>query len=413
LPLQTSACSVKLRQAPFIFKENETTMERPAGAINIGVIGFGARSRSVIRLLLKQDPRLQLAGVYDIDPTAVERAQAEFKPIAMKVHASLDAIVHDPDIDWIVIGCWNRHHTAAAVAALDAGKNVFCEKPLATTLADCVAVKNAVARAKGTFAFGLVLRYSPHYRRIHQCLADGRLGELISFEFNETLYPGHGGYIFGNWRRRTELAGSHILEKCCHDLDLANWMANSIPVRIASFGGKRIFTPANARLRDQAGSNADGVSIYETWPDAHRVDPFGGDADLLDHQVVIMEYANGVKATFHANCAAAIAERRFYLLGTLGSLRGDSNDGTINFKKIGHNTSLENLEIGDNPDGHGGGDTVMAAGLARTMLKGEKPAAGIDEAIKSAVVALAIDEAAESGSVVDVRKYWEQVGVGE
>jgi len=292
------------------------------------------------------------------------------------------------------------------IAGLDAGKNVFCEKPLATTLEDCIAFNNAVRRAKGMFSFGLVLRYSPHYQRMRQLLNDGRLGKLISFEFNETLRPGHGGYIFGNWRRRTEMAGSNILEKCCHDLDIANWMTGSVPVRVASFGGRRYFTPENAVLGEQMGLDENGRSIFESWPDPYRVSPFQGDTNLLDHQVVILQYANGVCATFHINCVAAFQERRFYLLGTLGTLRADSCGGEITFQSVGRDTKAEDLSLGANPDGHGGGDGVLAAGLAATMLEGRKPLAGIDEAVQSAVVALAIDQAQASGRVVDLQPYW-------
>jgi predicted dehydrogenase len=379
--------------------------------INIGVVGFGARSRSVLKRLLPQDSRLRLKGIFDIDPAAVERAKQQLELKEVHAYPSMESLVTDPEIAWVVVGTWNRNHAAPVIAALNAGKSVFCEKPLATTIEDCVAVSNAVRSAKGMFAFGLVLRYSPHYQRVRQVLSEGRLGELISFEFNETLRPGHGGYIFGNWRRRTETAGSHILEKCCHDLDIANWMTGSIPVRVASFGGKRYFTRQNAHLGDQMGLDADGRSIYEEWPDAHRVHPFLGDANLLDHQVVILEYANGICATFHANAVTSLPERRFYLLGTLGSLRADAYDGKITFEPIGRDTKSEDLSIGPNPDGHGGGDSVLAAGLAATMLEGRKPLAGIDEAVRSAVVAFAIDEAQATGKVVDLQSYWARLEI--
>ena len=250
--------------------------------------------RSVLKRLLPKIPRLAVKGVYDVDATAIEKLREAFGASNPRAYPSMESLVDDPEIDWVMIGTWNRFHAAPVIAALNAGKNVFCEKPLATTLADCVAVQNAVRRSKGIFAFGLVLRFSPHYQRIHQTLADGRIGELISFEFNETLRPGHGGYIFGNWRRRTEMAGSHILEKCCHDLDIANWMAGNVP-NCAAIGGKRIFTQENAGLGEQIGLDAEGLGSVE-WPDAHRVDPFSGDLDLMDHQVVILEYANGVAA---------------------------------------------------------------------------------------------------------------------
>ena len=65
---------------------------------------------------------------------------------------------------------------------------------------------------------------------------------MISMEFNETLGFNHGGFIMGDWRRLTENSGTHLLEKCCHDIDLVNWMLESIPVKVASFGGVNFFT---------------------------------------------------------------------------------------------------------------------------------------------------------------------------
>jgi len=53
------------------------------------------------------------------------------------------------------------------------------------------------------------------------------IGDVVSMEFNETLNFNHGGYIMGDWRRKTDLSGGHLLEKCSHDYDLVNWILNS------------------------------------------------------------------------------------------------------------------------------------------------------------------------------------------
>jgi predicted dehydrogenase len=293
-----------------------TDISEPKDVVRIGIIGCGARLRGIVKTLLEEDCRLQPKGVYDPDRDSVERARNEFHR-SLRAYETAEALIADPEIDWVMIGSWNCYHAAQAVAALDAGKNVFCEKPLATNFDDCLAVRDAVRRARGIFSFGLVLRYSPHYQRTHQVLKEGRIGELISFEFNETLKASLGGFIFGNWRRRSEFAGSLVLEKCCHDLDLANWMADSVPLRVASFGGRRYFTTRHAALETQIGLGPDGQSVFNQSFDPHRVNPFTADTDVLDHQVVILEYANNVRATFHMNAVAALPERRFMLLGTL------------------------------------------------------------------------------------------------
>ena len=216
-------------------------MSQSNSQVRIGVIGLGVRLRQVVGLLLAQDRRLRLHAICDPNPEApkLAREQLGAEP---KVYADYHELVKDPAINWVFVGSWNKDHAAHAIAALDAGKNVFCEKPLATSLDDCLAVRDAIERSGRTFCFGLVMRYSPHYQRVHELLAGGGIGKLVSFEFSEALEYFHGGFIFGNWRRRTENAGSHMLEKCCHDLDLANWMTGSLPVRVASFGGRNIYT---------------------------------------------------------------------------------------------------------------------------------------------------------------------------
>jgi Predicted dehydrogenases and related proteins len=138
------------------------------------------------------------------------------------------------------------------VAALAAGKNIFLEKPLATTLEDCLAIRSAQKKSGAQVFFGFCLRYAPHFRRVKQIVTSGDLGDILSFEFNETLFFSHGGYIVGNWRRLTKNAGPHILEKCSHDMDIANWLLGSRAVRVASFGGRNFFTPKYKHIQERS-----------------------------------------------------------------------------------------------------------------------------------------------------------------
>ncbi len=231
--------------------------------VNIGLIGCGARLTGVVQGLLKQDSghRIRVFSAYDPDPVS-QKAMRELFGNEFRMAASEEELVSDPLVDWVMIGSWNCHHARQAVLALKAGKNVFCEKPLAMTLEDCLAIQDAVRRSDKTFAFGLVLRYSPHYKKIAELVQSGAIGQVISFEFNETLNFNHGGYIFGNWRRERRNSGTHLLEKCCHDIDLANWIVGSLPVRVASFGGRDFFIPAQAAHRERIGPNENGVEAY-------------------------------------------------------------------------------------------------------------------------------------------------------
>ncbi len=272
-------------------------------------------------------------------------------------------------------------------------------------------MKRAVQDTGRTLRFGLVLRYSPHYRKIRDIVASGRIGKLISLEFNETLHFDHGGYIFGNWRRDRSVAGTHLLEKCCHDLDVANWIVDSLPMRVASFGGNDFFHPREC-WRDRPGRAGSGFrfpGILCTWRDPHRIDPFSAGASIVDNQVAILQYASGVRATFHANCAAAFPERRFSLCGTRGAIRADVITRKIEVREIGYGKPIEVFE---NPAGsHGGGDQVLSQGLRATLLEGASPRASVDDGIRACVAAFAIDRAMEENRVVDLTDDWALAGI--
>jgi len=375
--------------------------------IGIGLIGCGGMGRSLVRRLLELDPRLQVKALLDPDPRSIEATLAELATPPV-VCEDLEAMWEVPGVDWVMIASWNCQHAEQTLAAFAAGKEVFCQKPLATNLNDALRMATAWRSSERHFGIGFTLRFSPHYRKIHELLRDGAIGDLISMEFNETLDFNHGGYIMGDWRRLEANAGSHLLEKCCHDIDLANWMTGSRAAQVASFGGRRFFLPENAAHIERIGRDPEGKAAYQTWRGLVKADPFTSDKDIVDHQVAILEYANGVCATFHTNLNAGIPERRMLLLGSEGAIRADLGTGAIDLRRIGFGTTIETVSI-PKTDGHGGGDAVLAKEIAAAMLHGKTPAVGLSEALESAVTCFAIDEAMKSSAVINLAAHWSQV----
>ncbi len=375
--------------------------------LGIGVIGCGGMGRAVLKAVLEQDERLQVAALYDPDERSV-KATVEMLPAPPAVCASHLDVVARPDVDWVMIASWNRDHCEQSVAAFEAGKHVFCQKPLALTLDECVRMKRAGEKSGRQFNIGFTLRYSPHYRKLRELIAAGRIGRIISMEFNETLHFNHGGYIHGDWRRLREYAGTHLLEKCCHDIDLANWMTGSRPRRVASFGGNDFFTPDNAHHAERVGRREkDGCLAYSGWGGPIDLDPFLSDKDIVDNQVAIIAYESGARATFHTNCNAGIPERRMYILGTEGAIRADVIAGTIQLQRIGWESKIEDVST-DSSGGHGGGDEVLAKELADSMLNGTPPSVGLIEGMESAIACFAIDQAMDTGTVVDLTAWWKK-----
>lgn len=385
--------------------------EQPATTtprIRIGAIGCGWRITMLLELLLKESDALELAAICDPREGVFENAARKFNP-KLRQYRDYRKLVEAADLDWIMIGSWNNQHAEHAIAALKAGKHVFCEKPLATTIPDCLAIHKEWAARKQQLSLGFTLRYSPHYRKIKELITRGMIGDIISVEMNETLNFNHGGCFMGDWRRLRKNSGGYMLEKCCHDIDLAIWLTESLPVRTASFGGLQFFLPRNERHIKRVGQNEEGKWAYRAWPMSVPRNPFTCRKDLVDNQVVIMEFANGVHSTFHTNANAGIPERRMYVCGTEGAIRADVISGQIEWSRIAFKPEMVDASTGAS-GGHGGGDEVLCRELADSMLKGEPPSAGVYQGLYSAIASLAIDQAMQAGKVVNLRPYWKKIG---
>lgn len=373
-------------------------------SVGIGMIGCGSMGRAIAKRLAAVDPNLKINSIYDPDNRSVNAVLEEITPSA-KVYSDYMSLINSDDVDWVMISSWNSFHKDQIISAFEAGKNVFCQKPLATNFEDCKAIYKSWLDHQSLFNIGFTLRYSPHYRRIKQIIDSGQIGYIISMEFNETLEFNHGGYILGDWRRLQKNAGTHLLEKCCHDIDLVNWMTNSRAKRTASFGGLNFFIPQNEYHIERIGKDINNNSAYSSWPGLIKLNPFTSDKDIVDNQVAIIEYENGVRAAFHSNSNAGIPERRMYILGSEGSIRADVLEGKIELKRIGFDTKIIDESTGASGI-HGDGDDTLVRELADSMLNNSTPNVGLKQGLLSSITCFAIDESMAAGTMIDLEKYW-------
>jgi len=364
-------------------------------AIRYGIIGCGHRMRS-LSLRLSQYPEIELAGAYDPDSKNLQSLWRGPK-------VSWEELANDPLLDWILVASPNVYHREQIVAALVAGKHVFAEKPLATTRADCLALAKAARQSDSTLMTGFTLRYSGLYRKVKALLSEGRIGTIISINASENLQAGHGAYIMTNWRRDYAIAGSNVLEKCVHDLDLLNWFTGSVPSRVAAFGGTNLFIPENAGLWDRSARFKDKGQTVATG-----LNPFTVEKSIEDNLVGILEYQNGMRAQFQLTSSNAIPERRMYISGSEGNLVLDLVTGEIRLRTLFDQASLTWAEQGW-ADGHGGGDDVMMRELVATMVHGAPPATGIEEGLVSTLVGIALDQARRESRVVELHDWWDQL----
>jgi predicted dehydrogenase len=143
--------------------------------ITFGVIGAGAWGLNHVRMIASE-PRCALAAVADPDPDVAARVR-ELAPRA-RVVADAELVLADRAIDAVVIASPASTHAALARAALAAGKHVLVEKPLATSLADALAVADAAHAIDRVAMVGHLMVYHPAVVRLRELLASGELGQL-------------------------------------------------------------------------------------------------------------------------------------------------------------------------------------------------------------------------------------------
>jgi predicted dehydrogenase len=292
-----------------------------------------------------------------------------------------------------VVATGDKLHVDPALAALSAGYHVLLEKPIATDAADCLRVVEAAERAGRLLQIGHVLRFTPFYARVFDIVSSGRLGRLLSLDLREHVAGWHMTHSFvrGKFRNR-QVAAPLLLAKSCHDLDLLAWLAGRAARRVVSFGGLSGYAAAAARSNVPARCT-DGCPVQETCPhDAVRfylspdddvarawpwsdvsadparaarrraleVGPYGRcvfrcDNDGVDHQVVSVEFEDGILGTFSVHGFAVHERRTLRLTGTRGELRGVLEDGSIEVSRAG-SFQVERDQLEGSPFGHYGGD---------------------------------------------------------
>jgi len=220
-------------------------MPQPLTAILIGAGDRGYAAYGPYALAHPDEIRF-VAVAEPHDVRRARFAQAHAIPQERQFRTWENLLAQGQVADAALVCTLDRLHVAPAVAALEAGYDVLLEKPMATTLADCVRLAQTAERSGRLLQICHVLRYTAFFSTLHDIVTSGRLGDVITVEHRENVSYWHmaHSYVRGNWRN-SETESPMILAKCCHDLDLLYW--NLGPCRrLSSFGSLTHFRAENA-----------------------------------------------------------------------------------------------------------------------------------------------------------------------
>ena len=341
-------------------------MNVPASAlaepVRVGLIGAGRIGTAHAETLARRVPGAHLVAIADPRPGAAEKVAA---PLGARAVTDPAELFSDPEVEAIVIAASSTAHTQLILAATAADKAVFCEKPMAETLADADRAIAAAKSAGRPLQVGFNRRFAPAFREAHDVIAAGGIGtpQLLR---SLTRDPGlaNPGAV-PPWTIFTQTL--------IHDFDTLNWL----------------------------NPGAEAVEVYAT-ADALVAPAFKG-AGLLDTAVVVIKFDNGAIATAEANFSAVYGyDVRAEAFGSAGMV----NAGDTALTGMTHHTAAGRAQRTVRSDVELFGDAYAAefASFVQAVRAGQAPEVTGVDARRALTIALACIESCQARGPVPVPK---------
>lgn len=396
------------------------------------LIGAGQRGAGAYASYALQYPNeLEFVGVAEIRPERLKEFKDLHGILENNCFSSWEEILSQPKMaDCALICTQDQMHFQPILQAEEKGYHILCEKPITADKLELLAIDQLARTTQKTISVCHVLRYSPFFTEIKKILDSGKIGELVTIQHMESIGYWHMAHSFvrGNWSN-TEESCPIILAKCCHDLDILLWLVGAHCTQVSSFGGLKHFTQANAPkdapkncmegcpnrdscpfyaprfYLEHAKAISDGytkVVSIDTGRDAVlkalAEGPYGRcvyhcENNAADHQVVNLEYDNGVTASLTMSAFTNKCERTITLMGTRGQIKGNMEENKIELVDFVSGNTTE-ICLSTPNTGHSGSDVSMMkhfADLVRADGKKDNVSAAT-EAVESHLIALAAEE---------------------
>lgn len=413
------------------------------------LIGAGQRGgEAYSRYALDYPHELQFIAVAEPNEEKRENFRLKHGIEENMCFSSWDELLAEKKLaDAALICTQDNLHYEPTMQALKKKYHVLLEKPMAVTPEHCIEMGEYAKRYQRIFSICHVLRFTSFFSTIKKLLEEGRIGRLISIQHNENVSYWHHAhsYVRGNWRN-SNIASPMILAKSCHDMDILLWIAGADCVKISSFGAlthfKRENAPKGAPLRCLDGCPAGDECIYNAakqyltedtgWPtsvisvdtslEARRKalmeGPYGRcvyhcDNNVVDHQVVNIEFANEVTAAFTMCAFTNDNSRTIKLMGTKGEIRGAIDKYEIEVTDFAsQRKDIIYLDRTNSRTGHHGGDYGLIRDFVRLVQKD-----GVNDGLTSAsisvqshIMAFAAEKSRLEGRVIFLEDYQKSLG---
>jgi predicted dehydrogenase len=310
---------------------------RGSGKIKVGLLGCGGRGNGAMRNCLDADPGIEIIALADLFESQVKRtrdrimndSKYEGRAKIDNDHMFWGFDCHEKlvqcDADLLLMATAPAFRGRQMMAAVNAGKHIFTEKPVATDVAGCREVMKAskIAEQKGlAIVCGTQRRHELSRVELMKRIHDGAIGELVG---GQCYWYGGGiwyrGYKEGlselewqcyNWYHFNWLSGDQICEQHIHNIDVLNWCFNGPPKKFMAVGGRAWRSYNDSQIKS-------AKEVCRTYNDDSEADWEKYNGDIWDHIFAEFEYANGARCLSFSGHSPGTGRNGEKVVGTKGT----------------------------------------------------------------------------------------------
>ncbi|MBL4935882.1 Gfo/Idh/MocA family oxidoreductase [Clostridium sp. YIM B02515] len=383
----------------------------------IGIIGAGLRSVFFVNEILKKE-KLEIAAIADIEMNNMDHLCNIYEKKWDK-YLNYKDLLEREDIEGIVLATPDYMHEEHAVEILRAGKHLFLEKPIAVTLEGARRIIKERNRSGKILIVGFVLRYNNLYKKMKELIDSGIIGEVKSGWVLHSVGTS-SEWFFHDWHCKMENTGGLLIQKGSHDFDIINWIANSKVKKIAAmgsldfFGGNNLNELECQNCKDRSrcseaikGNNVilrkyNGKIAKIVYNQRKNKCAFREEINVLDNYQVLLEYENGVKASYFENHYTPDDNREYIFIGTKGKLILNDEEDTITLKLRNGMQDRKEKIVYENLKAlkwHGDGNSYILDDFISAMGSGINPNASGEAGLDAIEIAITAHMSIISGEV--------------
>lgn len=337
--------------------------------IKIGVIGVGGRGAHALSAHNPENGYRIVAGA-DVNDKAFEKFKEKVGSDAFTT-TDYREILKIKDIDAVFVMSPDFLHEEQALAALNAGKAVYLEKPMAITIEGCDKLLNAAMEKKARLFIGHNMRHFPVVLKMKEIIDSGLIGDIQSGWCRHFIGYGGDAY-FRDWHSEQKNTTGLLLQKGAHDIDVMHWLMGTYTKSVVGMGMLSVYDKCKRRPASEPGcakwSNAQ-------WPPLEQTG-FSPVINVEDHNMIMMQMENGAQASYMQCHYTPDSERNYTFIGTKGRIEniGDAGKCEIHVwtQRGPRHTPDIVYNVKEVEGGHGGADSGIIPSFLDFVRHGKK-----------------------------------------